>query len=252
MTPWVVQLLLLNGVAFLGQLVLPGLTVQFSLVPALLLERPWTILTYMFLHGDMWHLLFNMIGLFFFGPRLELRLGSAHFLGLYFVSGITAALLSFLFTPWARIIGASGAVFGILLAFALYWPRERIYIWGVLPIEARWLVVMLAVASLWFGFTGGGGGVAHFAHLGGFGGGWLYLKVRERASPARRFQKKAAPPGARLGDRATLEKFERIRAEDLHEVNRAEYHRIAEKIERQGVGSLSVRERTFIERFSPD
>lgn len=252
MTPWVLQLLLLNIAAFVLQMVFPPLMWELVFVPALILERPWTILTYMFLHGDMLHLLFNMIALFFFGPRLELRLGSRHFLGLYFISGITAALLSLVFTPHAAIIGASGAVFGILLAFALYWPRERIYIWAVLPIEAWLLVALLALASLWFGFTGAAGGIAHFAHLGGFLGGWLYLKVRERTSAARRFQKKAAPSGARLGDRETMAKFRSIRPEDLHEVNRSEYHRIAGKVEAEGVGSLTARERTFIDRFSPE
>ncbi len=251
MTPWVLQLLLLNGVAFVATAVVPGLFTSLMLVPALLAARPWTLLTYMFLHGDLLHLLFNMIALFFFGPRLEVRLGAKHFLGLYFVSGVAGALLSFLFTPQAAIVGASGAVFGVLLAFAMYWPRERIFIWGVLPIESRWLVALLTVASLWGGFGGQAGGIAHFAHLGGFLGGWLYLKVRERASAGHRFKKKAAPAGARLGDRATLDRFRRIDPEGLHEVNRAEYRRIAGKIEEEGVGSLSERERTFIDRFSP-
>ena len=77
-----------------------------------------------------------MIGLFFFGPRLESRLGSRGFLLLYFVSGLGGAVFSLLFAREAAVVGASGAVFGVLLGFAMFWPRERIYIWGVLPVQA--------------------------------------------------------------------------------------------------------------------
>ena len=258
MTPWVGQLLVANIIVFLGQMALPPLTGYLALVPGLLLQRPWTLITYMFLHGGVWHLAFNMIALYFFGPRLEARLGSKRFLGLYFASGIAGALLSFLlgFTPFASlyvpIVGASGAIFGVLFAFAKYWPHERIYIWALFPLEARVFVIGITVLSLYFGFTGTASGVAHFAHLGGFAGGWAFLKASELTSPARRFQQKAASSGSRMGDREVLARWRRIDREALHEVNRAEYDRIAAKIEREGATSLNERERTFIDRFSPD
>lgn len=257
MTPWTGQLLLANGLIFVASLAIPGLFRDFMLVPALILARPWTPITYMFLHGGFWHLAFNMIALYFFGPRVETRLGGKRFLQLYFASGISGALLSFVFgfTPFSSlytpIVGASGAVFGVLLAFAVHWPREKIYIWAVLPIEARWFVILITVFSLWAGFTGQSGGVAHFAHLGGFLGGWLCLRWWEWRSPARAWRKKVESPALRAGRSELREKFASIEPERLHEANREAYEQIAEKLEREGVAALTERERVFIERFSP-
>ena len=251
MTPWVRRLLVANLVIFFATLAYPQLYWYLGFVPAEILVRPWTAVTYMFLHATpgFGHVLFNMIGLFFFGPRLELRLGSPSFLRLYLVAGVVGALLSFT-APGVMVIGASGAVYGVLLGFAYYWPRERIYIWGLLPIEARWLVIGFTAMSLFFGLGGARTGIAYFAHLGGFLGAFLYLKWMERNLPLKKFQKKAAGPGAKLGDRQTMEQWEKIRPESLHEVNREEFERIAEKIRSQDVSSLTPRERTFIERFS--
>ncbi|MGH7540592.1 MAG: rhomboid family intramembrane serine protease, partial [Gemmatimonadota bacterium] len=213
------------------------------------LSRPWTVISYQFLHANLAHLFFNMIALFFFGPRLEVRLGSRHFLGLYLTSGVFGALLS-VTTPGAAIVGASGAVFGVLLGYARFWPRDRILIWAIIPVEARVFVVFLTVLSLVSGLSGRGGNIAHFAHLGGFLGGWVYLKLRERTSPARKFQHKTESAGVRMKERDVLEQWKRIEAASLHEVNREEYERISEKIRSQGPSSLSARERTFVERFS--
>lgn len=253
MTPWVTRLIWANAVVFLITQFQPGLMRALWLVPAWTLYRPWTVITYMFLHGGLWHILFNMIALFFFGPRLEQRLGGRHFLGLYFVSGITGAVLS-IFSPYARIVGASGAVFGVLLGFALFWPRAQIYIWGVLPVEARWLVGIMTALSLFGGFSGRAGGVAHFAHLGGFLGGYLYLKWMEHRSPARQFQKKASAPARKSsgGDGADLERWRKIQRDDLHPVNRDELDRVMEKIKSSGISSLTPDERAFLNRFAPD
>lgn len=154
MTPWVTRLLIANVLMYVISFAAPAIVNSLMLVPALILSRPWTLVTYMFLHGSLWHLLFNMLGLYFFGPRLELELGGRDFLLLYFVSGVVGALFSFL-TPYSATIGASGAVFGVLIGFARYWPRERIYIWMILPLEARWLVVIVTGLSLLGGFGGG-------------------------------------------------------------------------------------------------
>lgn len=249
MTPWVLRLILANAAVFLLQLSLPGVEGPFVLVPALLLTRPWTLISYMFLHGGFGHLFFNMLSLFFFGPRLEARLGSRNFLILYFVSGIAGALLSLVFTPYAAIIGASGAVFGVLLGFARYWPRDQILIWGVFPIEARWMVAGMTALALFGGFSGGGG-IAHFAHLGGFLGGWLCLKYWERNSAAERWKRKVAPAAPRESAESSMARWKRIRREQLHEVNRAELDRVLDKISAQGVASLTASEREFLERFS--
>ena len=175
MTPWVRNIIAANVAMFFLQMTVPGFTEALILVPGLVFERPWTLITYMFLHSERGfsHILFNMLGLFFLGPRVEARLGQKGFLGLYFASGIAGALLSIFTTP-APILGASAAVFGVYFAFARYFPREKLYIWGILPIEARWFVVMMTVLTLWGGFSGGSG-IAHFAHLGGFVGGFLFL-----------------------------------------------------------------------------
>src|SRR5436190_8229661 len=129
----------------------------------------------MFVHAGTTHILFNMLALYFFGPRVEERLGSRRFITLYMISGISGALLSMSFAPNAPVVGASGAVFGVMLAFAKYWPTAQIYIMGILPLEARVAVLLMAAAALWSGIQGSRGGVADFAHLGGFDGGWLYL-----------------------------------------------------------------------------
>jgi membrane associated rhomboid family serine protease len=250
MTPWVLRLIIANGVVFLLTIARVPMD-RLVFVPALLLRQPWTLVTYMFLHGGLGHLFFNMLSLFFFGPRLEMRLGSRRFLILYLVSGITGGLLHLIFSPQAAVVGASGAVFGVMLGFARYWPRDQILIWGVFPVEARWMVAGMTVLALFFGFQpGGGGGIAHFAHLGGFLGGWVCLKLFEQTSPARRFQQKVALAKPRESAESTLARWSRIRRENLHEVNRAELDRILDQISANGIQSLSQGDREFLERFS--
>ena len=109
MTPWVKRLLIANVGVFLLQVAYPSLTSLLQLVPARVLTAPWTPLTYMFTHSGFWHILFNMIVLYFFGPRVEERLGSNRFITLYLIAGLTGALCS-VFTPYVAIVGASGAV----------------------------------------------------------------------------------------------------------------------------------------------
>jgi membrane associated rhomboid family serine protease len=223
----------------------PGLMNTLVLVPALIVSAPWTVVTYMFLHANLWHLLFNMLGLLFFGPRLEAELGGRDFLLLYFISGVAGALLSFI-TPYVAIVGASGAVFGVLLGFARYWPREQIMIWGIIPVEARWLVIIMTVLSLIGGF-GGGGDVAHFAHLGGFAGGLLFLLWRDRNTRAARFKASMTAPAIRPAD---LQRWSSIDRTRMHEVNRSELERIMAKLQTGGTETLTPDERAFLDRFS--
>jgi hypothetical protein len=151
------------------------------------------------------------------------------------------------FTPYTGIIGASGAIFGVFMGFAYYWPREHIYVWGILPIEARWLVAIMTVLSLFGGIGIAEPGIAHFAHLGGFLGGFVYLKFLDKTSRAARFQKQMAVPPVKSSD---PERWSKIQRENLHEVNRAEYDRIMAKIKASGVDSLEPDERSFLDRFS--
>lgn len=247
MTPWVLRLILANVLVFLLQMGNPALGYYLAFRPAFILATPWTVLTYMFVHASGPHLLFNMLSLFFFGPRLEERLGGRSFLTLYFFSGLMGALLS-LMTPAVAIVGASGAVFGVTLGFARFWPRELIYLWGLFGIEARVLVVVMTVMSLWLGVQRIGN-IAHFAHLGGFAGGYLYLRWLEKRSPAARWRARVAPPPPPTA-RLDVTRWKKLDLTRLHAVNREEYERVLAKLDSGGVPALTASEIEFLERFS--
>lgn len=251
MTTWVKRLLIANVAVFLLTMYSRELFVLLAFVPAYILVRPWTILTYMFVHAGFGHIFFNMLGLFFFGPRLESRLGPRDFLYLYFLSGLAGALPYFLLAPGTPMVGASAGVFGILLGYAMFWPDDRIYIWGVLPVPARVLVLGLAALSLYSGL-GGIGQVAHFAHLGGFVGGWLFLRWRQRHIRGKRLDPRAPSTLERVSGRSRQEeeRWNSIRVDGLHEVNRTEVERILHKIQAQGARSLTPDERAFMNRMS--
>jgi len=246
-TPWVKRLLALNVVVFFIDLPTPGRLEGLAFVPMYSLRHPWTILTYMFLHAGVSHILFNMIALWVFGPRVESRIGERRFIQLYLVSGICGALLSFLFAPMSPIVGASAAVYGVMLAYAMYWPRDRILIWGVLPIEVRWLVALATIMSLTYGFGGARDGVAHFAHLGGFVGAFLFIRWMGTVQGAKKFRSKViAQPSAEI-----LGNWRKVDVNRVHEVNRDEVNRILDKISASGLISLTAQERLFLSNFVP-
>jgi len=244
----VLRLIVANVVVFFIEQGNPGLVQNLVLVPALIPTHPWTVVTYMFLHGGGTHLLFNMMGLYFFGPRLELVIGGSRFLTLYFSSGIAGALLS-LFTPTVGIVGASGAIFGVFYGYAHFWPRDRILVWGIVPVEARLFVILMTALSLSGGLGIGQAGIAHFAHLGGFVGGFLYFKWLERHSGAARFRRRAEPAAA-SGSSADVERWARIPRDTLHPVNREELDRVLAKLADRGSVGLTAEERAFLDRFS--
>jgi len=247
MTPWVKRLLIANAAVYCLQVIYPVITPLLVLVPARVLSAPWTPLTYMFAHGGFWHILFNMIVLYFFGPRVEERLGSNRFIAMYLIAGFTGALFS-VFTPYVAILGASGAVFGVELAYARYWPRDKVFIWGVLPIEIRWLVVATVVMSF-FGLGGFEPGVAHLAHLGGFVGAAVFLFVADRRRKVRTSAFRAEPrPTPPRGD--DMRRWATIPRNELHEINRQEVDRLLDKISMKGIGSLTPAERAALDRFS--
>ncbi|MDE2806087.1 MAG: rhomboid family intramembrane serine protease [Gemmatimonadota bacterium] len=250
MTPWVKRLLLANVVMYLVTRVAPGLVQGLALVPAFIPYQPWTLVTYMFLHGGFGHIFFNMLMLFFFGPRLEERLGSRTFIWFYLACGVGGALLSFM-TPFSAIVGASGAIYGVVIGFARYWPREDIYIWGILPIQARMLAIFMVALSLFAGFTGAQDGIAHFAHLGGLLAGWVFLRSWEK----RRRQRVVRRPSARsrmsgIRDADAIQNWEAIRRESLHEINREEVDYLLTKVKKMGVGSLTAEQRAFLDRMA--
>ena len=248
MTPWVQRLLIANVIVFFLQQTVAGLTQALQFVPIAILIRPWTTVTYMFLHGGISHILFNMIALYFFGSRVEQRLGPERFFTLYFVGGISGALMSFAFEPYAAVIGASAGVFGVMLAFARFWPRDQIFIWGIIPIEARWLVGIMTAMAL-FGGISGGGGVANFAHLGGFVGAFFYLLFLERRHGSKRFKREATAIPAAVD--AVLGNWKKVDRTSVHSVNKDEVNRILDKISAQGISSLTPQERLFLSNFVP-
>ena len=249
MTPWVRRLIIANVVVYFLQRTVPWVTGAFEFVPAYVLTQPWTIITYMFLHdpGGISHILFNMLALYFFGPRVEDRLGARRFFTLYFISGMFGALLSSILAPQSAIIGASAAVFGVMLGYATFWPRDLIYIFGIIPLEARWFVLGMTLFSLYSGMSGSLLGVADFAHLGGFAGAFLYLRWVDRTQGTKRFRAKAIAdaPDQRLAN------WRKVDPRSVHEVNRDEVNRILDKISATGVGSLTLMERTFLANFVP-
>jgi len=165
----------------------PSLITVLGLVPVSVIHelRVWQLGTYMFLHGGFFHIGFNMLALWMFGAELEAHWGTRFFLKYYFVSGIGAAVLTVLFSLlpfgfaeqvyYSVVIGASGAIYALLLAYGLYFPQRRIYMYFLFPIPARTFVMILGGIELLSSLSAGGG-VANATHLGGLVVGYLYLK----------------------------------------------------------------------------
>jgi membrane associated rhomboid family serine protease len=217
-TPVVRALLIANVIAyFIQQTALGGLVYYFMFFPGAVWQRPWTLVTYMFLHGDLMHIGFNMLALFFFGPRVE------------------------------SVIGSSAGVFGVTLAYAYFWPHQVIHIWGVLPVKAWLLVVLTGLMAFWSGFGGVSDGTAHFAHLGGYAGAFLFLKYLDRKRKS--FKKVATGPTPAADKR--VESYKSIDLSRVHEVNREQVNRILDKISKQGIGSLTPDERVFLSNYVP-
>jgi membrane associated rhomboid family serine protease len=187
--PPVTQALLLVNVAiyFLGELLGPGLISPFALWPIGEGFWPWQIVTYAFLHGSFNHLFFNMLGLWMFGSELEHIWGQKRFLQFYTASVVAAALtqlvVNALLHSSVPTIGASGGLFGLLLAFAMIFPNRIILLFFVLPMKAKWLVALYGALELYQGVYVLNSGVAHFAHLGGMLGGLLMLRYWRGQAP---------------------------------------------------------------------
>lgn len=188
LTPAIRALVIGNVAMYVVALLVPAITLALGLRPADVFGelRLWQPVTYLFLHGGVFHLLFNMLALWMFGVELERMWGSRFFTQYYFVCGVGAAATTILLalTPlpfadglWSSLtIGASGAVYGLLLAYALYFPNRPIYMYMVFPIPAKYFVMIIGGISFLSAMNGPGGGVAHATHLGGLLAGYLYLK----------------------------------------------------------------------------
>lgn len=138
----------------------------------------WQLVTYLFLHGGFFHILFNLFALWMFGSSLERLWGSRQFLYYFFLTGIGAGVFDALLQPSAvtTTIGNSGAVYGVLLAFGLLFPERPIFLWFVIPVKAKWFVLGMGVIEFVSSFSAPGSGISHLAHLGGMLFGFLYLR----------------------------------------------------------------------------
>ena len=176
--PVVKNLITANCIIFLAMSLIPNVNLFFSEYLQLFwfgspYYHSYQFVTYMFLHGGFWHLFSNMFALWMFGRTLEYELGSRRFLIYYMICGIGAALLqmgiaSLTGEIYFRLVGASGAVMGLLLAFGVMHPNNMIYIMPLpFPIKAKWFVVGYAVLEVLLGWSGADSGIAHFAHVGG-------------------------------------------------------------------------------------
>src|SRR5262249_34225978 len=142
-TKWVGLIIIANIVVFFLQQQTADQLRSLEFIPALVLIRPWTLFTYMFLHADFGHIFFNMLTLFFFGPRVEAGWGGAGFLRWFLVGGWLGPFAWMFLPPTVGILGAAAAVWGVLLGFARLWPRAQLLIWGIVPVQARTMVIIL-------------------------------------------------------------------------------------------------------------
>ena len=181
----------INFLVFMLTSLKPDLMRLFAMNPVYVLKGNtyWQFLTYMFTHAGFSHIFFNMLGLFFFGTQVERRMGSSEFILFYFFCGIAAGVFSyFVFISTGNygvfLLGASGVVFAILLAYAVYYPDSIIYLMGIFPIKAVYLVLGYTAIELYSHITSPSSGVAHLTHLAGFAFAYIYFMFRLSINPA--------------------------------------------------------------------
>jgi len=281
MTRAVQWLLALNiGVYFLQLTLFAPATVYSALAldPARFPTTWWTALTFMFVHAWLAHLAFNMFTLWMFGPRLEQVWGTRSFIQFYLWSGLGGAVAHLIFAQHTAVIGASGAISGVLVAYALRWPDEEVYLFGVIPMKSRWLIAAMIGMNIVFALSPGSG-IDWTAHVGGMAFGWIFLKLSSlggltrvkgwvSAAPEESEDMPRAVPRNRspMRDQArgVDEVVARSNAVVLSESKplqhmpkqespkdyAARVNRVLDKISQQGIDSLSRDERRLLEEMS--
>jgi membrane associated rhomboid family serine protease len=280
MTRVVQALIAINvAVAFIGATVVQGSVLQslFAFRQGPISETWWSAFTYMFLHAGLLHLGFNMYTLWMFGPRLEQLWGSRSFALFYLWCGIGGAVAHAIFGGLNPMIGASAAIYGVMVAYAMHWPKDEIYFFGVLPMRVMTMVAIFVALDLLRGVTGGTG-VAYFAHVGGALFGFLYLKkpqhvsidqLRQRVSPAPDVSDDMTP---RATPRPTQRSRNRDEVDEIVAQSKAavakrparvetrkpgprdpraeELDKVLDKISKTGLASLSSAEKKILEEMS--
>lgn len=242
-SPFIKAMLIVNGAVFVLQYFFPQMTYTLGLVPERFFgEFPnhlFQPLTYMFLHGGIWHLVFNMLALWMFGTEIEYTWGSKSFAKFYLLAGLSGAVTTLIFQASSPIavVGASAGIYGVLIAYWLMFPERYLYIYFLIPVKVKWAIpgIMILV------FLTGGAKIAHLAHLGGALFGLVYLKMDWRRG---KFGSWWRGMGYRRNE-AKLEK-KRMKAEET--MKRVD--EILDKINEVGIDNISAEDRKFLEEAS--
>ncbi len=249
-TPAVRVLILINGAIFvLQELLRISLAPVFGLVPNEVVRHiaVWQLITYMFLHGGFLHVAFNMFALWMFGSQLEQTWGTKRFVRYYFITGVGAGLINIAFNVGSSIptIGASGAIFGLLLAYGVTFPNNLVLLYFFIPIKAKYFVMIFAALEFLMARSYTMDGVAHFAHLGGMAIGLLYLKGGVLLHPLRSgFRRKRTE-----AREARQVKLEMRRLADIQAI-RSEVDYLLGRISRVGYENLTEEEKARLEEAS--
>jgi membrane associated rhomboid family serine protease len=251
-TPWVLRLIIANAVVLLLMrtvLTSPDLASALAFNPASVWRHWWTFLSYMFVHAGLLHLLGNMLMLFVFGTAVESRMGSRTFLLYYLFCGVGAAIFALGLSSFMTVspfIGASGAVLGVALAFAMYWPDAELVVFPIpVLIRARTLVTILIGLDVFFSFLAQSDGIAHLAHVGGAAFGYLFFRLqgisrRSPHPPPRPVERVVmVQSGSAEPERRTPVTPVRQRRRADADPVAAEVDRVLDKISEKGIGSLT-------------
>ena len=261
-TPWVGRLIIANAVVLLLLMTVftsPALLDVLKFTPSQAVGRPWTFLSYMFVHVGLLHLLANMIMLFVFGSPVESRMGSRTFLLYYLSCGLGAALFSLGLSGIVSVgpfVGASGAVLGVAVAFAMFWPDAELLVFPIpIPLKARTFVLVL-LALDFLGAVYFNDEVAHIAHLGGALSGYLFFRLqslsrRSPHPPPRAVERVVmVQSGASEPEHRTPPVPIRARRRPDGDPVAAEVDRVLDKINEKGIGSLTQAERRFLDEVA--
>lgn len=262
-TPWVTRLIIANAVVLLLMrtiFISPALVSALAFSPADALREPWTFFSYMFVHAGLLHLLGNMLMLFVFGTAVESRMGSRAFILYYLLCGVGAAVFSLALSSIMDVgpfVGASGAVLGVALAFAVYWPDAELAVFPIpVPIRAKTLVALLVGLDVFFSFLTPRDGIAHLAHVGGVVFGYLYFRMqglsrRSPQPPPRPVERVVmVQSGSAEPERRTPVTPARPRRRVEADPVAAEVDRVLDKISEKGIASLTPAERRFLDEVS--
>lgn len=239
MTPAVKNILLANAVVFLMQNLNPGLksilTDQFALNPSDVFGsfKIWQLVSYMFLHGSFMHIFFNMFIFWMFAGELEAEWGTREFLKYYFICGIGAGVSILILSPNSITIGASGAVYGIMMAFAMRHPNRMLYIYFLFPVKVKYFIGFLFFISFFSTLGSASDGISHSAHLGGMVVGFIYLKYWNQFYQVKNWWNKQGNKKQKTkytqGDEAKTEYYRHKIDELLDKINRVGYLNLSEE-----------------------